>query len=65
MKEREKERLKTSEWGDAPQRKRRRFGGGLDVLPAAQRLTVHLGKTRHFYNQNLSDSRSLMVKMDG
>lgn len=35
------------------------------VLPAAQRLTVHLGKTTHFYSQNLSALRSLTVKMDG
>lgn len=46
-------------------------GGGVvavwrgDVLPAAQRLTAHLGKTTHFYGQNLSALRSLTVKMDG
>lgn len=47
-------------------------GGGVevvgwrdDVLPAAQRLTVHLGKTTHFYSSNLSALRSLTVKMDG
>lgn len=46
-------------------------GGGLvlvgwrdDVLPEAQRLTAHLGKTTHFYSPNLSALRSLTVKMD-
>lgn len=36
-----------------------------DVLPAAQQLTAHLGKTTHLYNPNLTAFRSLMAKMDG
>lgn len=31
------------------------------MLPAAQRLTAHLGKTTHFNSLNLSSLRSLMV----